>query len=566
MVPAVDNSYHESVPRRGVFTFEHQGFSATFALVTRFLCRRFLSGLLLLLPLATHAQAGQEQSARHNAFPFPPTYGLGLPFLNNNQQSVRSRGMGGVGMAVPDEEFINDFNPANLAYTPTLMADADLQYGVRPATAFRSGGLTAAPEATFFRSAKLRIPTVRVAYPVLPGVVTAMLAYQPKRSYRLDRSITETVRYPADTDGVVHPPGSFFQADTGVAALTQASAALGFTISRTLAAGLQADYVWGSFATTSLSRYFVTVPTNAQPADTAIAWVDQGKLRSWRLTGALAWRLSITELINLRAGLSATWSPPLRAPAAGPAFGQPEAPLSGQLPHYLAEGLTQPVRATTRIPLLLRGGLGLSNETTWRGGLDMTWQRWSAYRSFSGQANLPDLLQLGVGAEYTPGGGESPSYLQRITYRLGARYGRMPREDLPRPLTETWLTTGASFPIGSYLEPRHSRINLALAIGRASYPGASGEINLLKAPATAPKGALVWDVSLGFTFNTKFYGTMGRGNCPIKSCHVRKKHMHDGVEYTGQPWYKKQNPNIGEKLPERRPTEPAKSPKRREKF
>ncbi len=36
--------------------------------------------------------------------------------------------------------------------------------------------------------------------------------------------------------------------------------------------------------------------------------------------------------------------------------------------------------------------------------------------------------------------------------------------------------------------------------------------------------------------------------CPIESCHVRKKHTHEGVVYRGQPLWKKQNPQIGEKI------------------
>ena len=36
--------------------------------------------------------------------------------------------------------------------------------------------------------------------------------------------------------------------------------------------------------------------------------------------------------------------------------------------------------------------------------------------------------------------------------------------------------------------------------------------------------------------------------CPIESCHVRKVHMHSGQKYRGQPFFKKQNPAIGEKI------------------
>ena len=36
--------------------------------------------------------------------------------------------------------------------------------------------------------------------------------------------------------------------------------------------------------------------------------------------------------------------------------------------------------------------------------------------------------------------------------------------------------------------------------------------------------------------------------CPIVSCHTRKKHLHSGVVYRGQPLWKKQNPAVGEKI------------------
>ncbi|MBD1396117.1 hypothetical protein H9Q13_02975 [Pontibacter sp. JH31] len=38
--------------------------------------------------------------------------------------------------------------------------------------------------------------------------------------------------------------------------------------------------------------------------------------------------------------------------------------------------------------------------------------------------------------------------------------------------------------------------------------------------------------------------------CPISSCQVRMVHRHGGEEeFRGMPFYKKQNPKIGESLP-----------------
>ncbi|MFT2011055.1 hypothetical protein ACMA1I_20465 [Pontibacter sp. 13R65] len=37
--------------------------------------------------------------------------------------------------------------------------------------------------------------------------------------------------------------------------------------------------------------------------------------------------------------------------------------------------------------------------------------------------------------------------------------------------------------------------------------------------------------------------------CPISSCQVRMVHPHGEHQFRGQPFYKKQNPKMGEKLP-----------------
>lgn len=41
--------------------------------------------------------------------------------------------------------------------------------------------------------------------------------------------------------------------------------------------------------------------------------------------------------------------------------------------------------------------------------------------------------------------------------------------------------------------------------------------------------------------------------CPISSCQVRMVHQHGGSEeFRGMPFYKKQNPKIGESLPKQK--------------
>lgn len=50
-------------------------------------------------------------------------------------------------------------------------------------------------------------------------------------------------------------------------------------------------------------------------------------------------------------------------------------------------------------------------------------------------------------------------------------------------------------------------------------------------------------LNVSFGFRYKFPEIR---RCPVKSCRIQLKHVHSGREYRGQPFYKEQNPKIGE--------------------
>ncbi|MDO7851821.1 hypothetical protein [Hymenobacter convexus] len=53
---------------------------------------------------------------------------------------------------------------------------------------------------------------------------------------------------------------------------------------------------------------------------------------------------------------------------------------------------------------------------------------------------------------------------------------------------------------------------------------------------------------LRLSFCLLLLGAVSCRTCPIESCHVRKVHMHSGQKYHGQPFWKMQNPAIGQKI------------------
>lgn len=493
---------------------------------------RFLS-LAALVGGAALPVLAQPSPARP---PYPLTYGLGLPNLNHNFGSIRALGLAGTGMALADEAYINDFNIALLPYgSQALMIDGDLSFWSQSRTYFdqRVGGSPVSRSAPL---SKFRIPALRVSYPLISGTLVLRAAYQPVRPYEFQTQSFQLISAAPDAlPGT--PPDQLTRTAVGAARLRQYSLGAGFTMLPNLTGGVQVDYLTGTFSAASQTLYRF----GDQSGTDSVSWSDGGKVTSWRLTGAVSHRLRLSQTLTLRSGLSGTYSLPLRA------AGSPAVEGNG--------GGANPTRATSRIPVLVRGGLSVSNDRNWRGGLDGSYQFWSSYRTWSGAAQYANAISLSAAGEYIPGGPDDDVYWKRVTYRAGLRYESRPVEELTRPISEISLGLGASLPVTSVLETRRSYVNAGLRIGRASYP----ETDVYR--------ATTFEIGIGFTYNSRLYIQVGRGNCPIPSCHVRKKHKHEGTIFRGQPWYKMQNPHIGEKLPYRKPTEKQKkSDKVRFKF
>lgn len=59
--------------------------------------------------------------------------------------------------------------------------------------------------------------------------------------------------------------------------------------------------------------------------------------------------------------------------------------------------------------------------------------------------------------------------------------------------------------------------------------------------------SLLSRLSLGALLGLLAFASSCR-TCPMEACHTRKVHYHNGSKFRGQPWFKKQNPAIGEKI------------------
>lgn len=76
---------------------------------------------------------------------------------------------------------------------------------------------------------------------------------------------------------------------------------------------------------------------------------------------------------------------------------------------------------------------------------------------------------------------------------------------------------------------------------RPSYEFKNYDINLPDATRPIKNSHQAFYLNVGFRFNYP-----DKPRCPIRSCETQMVHVHSGKEFRGRPFYKKQNPKIGE--------------------
>lgn len=119
--------------------------------------------------------------------------------------------------------------------------------------------------------------------------------------------------------------------------------------------------------------------------------------------------------------------------------------------------------------------IGFMYENFKRLRIGVEWERtmWSNYENTLRAANLGDVNMFKAGVEFIPKANSYRSYLQRISYRIGAYTGDDPRI-VNNQLTRSAITFGLGLPI---ILPRQqtSFVNLGFEIGNQSVDGGIDE-------------------------------------------------------------------------------------------
>jgi hypothetical protein len=372
--------------------------------------------------------SGQAARTPFSSFGIGEYYGTSL---------INHQGMAGVGVSQPQFEYIGSQNPALLVYNSLY-------------TTFHAGIVT---ERRSIKSDTLtetaqggNMNYLVTAFPIKPGYWTTSVGLMPYTSvnYRLQY-----------TDNVANSTDQVTVTEEGDGGLTQLYWSNGVRLTRRLAVGVRAAYIFSSI----IHTYKNQLIDARQPVNYIVAVEEKSYVRDFTFgTGIVYSKDSLFKNNRYRLSIGATYDFATKL----------DVEKTDRLLRTNQIGDTTDVQilpssrdGSYQIPWSLTTGISLSRGMLWSVGLQFSLQDWTQYRNVYGQSeNLQRSWRAAIGGEITPDP-FSEKFLNRTTYRAGLSMEESPFLASNNPVRDVGINFGFSLPAG-----RANSLDMAFRYGR----------------------------------------------------------------------------------------------------
>ena len=379
--------------------------------------------------LFTIGASGQAARSPYTAF------GIGEPFGN---ALINHQGMAGVGVSQPQFWYVNNQNPALLVYNSIRTV---FQAGIIGERRNISGDTLSET------SQGGNMNYLVTAFPIKPGRWTTSVGLMPYSSVNYSLQFNERVTGSTEETKVT---------EQGSGGLTQLYWSNGVRLTRDLAIGVKATYIFSSIVNTSKNQ-LINSPQQINP--TAVI-EEKTYVKDFAFGGGISfskdslfsnnrYRLSIGAVYNFAADLSARKTDKIYSEnALGDSTYVTILPSSAGGSYYIPPALTV--------------GISLSRGLRWTLGSDFSYQDWSTFKDVkSGNGGLEKSWRVAVGGEITPDQFAAQNYLKRLTYRAGLSFEQNPfLSPNNMPVKDIGINFGFSLPAG------YSSLDLAFKYGK----------------------------------------------------------------------------------------------------
>jgi hypothetical protein len=373
---------------------------------------------LLFLCIGSLSQA----SAQSTASPFS-TFGIGERYGNalaNNQ------GMAGIGISQPQFWFANNQNPALLIYNTLTVFNAGILVEQRK---IKSDTLTETTKGG-------NLNYLVTAFPVIRTKWSTSIALAPYTSIKYNFATTEVVSGSNER---------FERLEQGTGGLTQLSWSNGVRLTKDMAVGLKASYIFGSYGSFYQNRSLVS----AQPINYYATVEEKSYAKDFAFSAGFSFsRDSLFARQKYRVSFGAVYefSSNIKTSSRVMLY---RTNLPGDNGNKIDLDTLTGVRGSIKLPPGLTVGASIGRGK-WAVGTEVSYYDWSDFNSLNSDdnANLTTSVSYALGGEITPDS-YSSNYLKRMTYRTGFSFAQLPYLANENKVRDLGINFGLSLPAGS---------------------------------------------------------------------------------------------------------------------
>ncbi|WP_245189455.1 hypothetical protein [Lunatimonas salinarum] len=353
----------------------------------------------------------------------------------NTSGLTQNQAMGGMGVSYGSSFSVNNVNPAisikNYAYSFQA--------------AFNYNSVDAATAAGSDRIDGGGLSYVAMSFPIIPRQWAMGLGLNQVTGVDYNLSVESPV---------VNSPLTSINNIQGRGGLSEVYLQTGFTVAKNLSLGLHASYLFGSTIRTNQLELL-----NEEGNDVGISseYYERMTFSDLTFKGGLYYMAKIGDrkLLNIGAIYH------LFGDINGKEFAKMAELGQSAIPNSPGDVLRDDVSGSIFIPQRLGYGVTYEKIDKFVIGLEMQHQDFSQFRGFRGGENsLTNSFKASLGGQYVPNPYSIESLFQRITFRSGVEYERLPYFLSGTEITDIGINFGASIPVYSM-----SLFNLAFKVG-----------------------------------------------------------------------------------------------------
>lgn len=433
----------------------------------------------LVIPITVEAQTSSI-----NAYSPYSMYGPGELITPG---TVQMRAMGGIGIGLRSTGQVNTQNPAAASVAPRKSFLFDFSFDAthyrNNQAKFDSTGVESHKAKTAYNTINLH--NISLAFPLAKNF-GATLSVAPYSSVGYKMVMTD------QNDNNWADIGRVVYGYLGEGDITEVKLALGWAPWRNFSIGVAAKYFWGNID----REYSTTIPNVITGTGNfaATKGVDRYRVNNFKLQAGIQWNIILNEKRIFTLGATYDLGGRLNPKKQNYVY------TDNTINNIHSAPITDFTQTLElRVPHEVGVGLYYQDRVVaW--GVDYKYAAWgSDNKSFEENSNMKDIAvaytnthTLKLGFEITPKRTDVRNYLNRMSYRVGARLGNNYQTFAGERINQLAITAGIGFPVKIW---GSSSINVGFEYGRMSSP-ATPKLNGMKVGLVTQN---YYKISVGFS-------------------------------------------------------------------